>query len=315
MTVNANDTYRPLTPKVAFQLAAPHTWVASVYPALFGILTCWLKGYPLGPVKAPALLLTCVLMQSAVNALNDYFDFVKGTDSAEDNVEVSDAALVYAGVNPKNAKWLGISFLSLAAILGLSCCMGSGWAPILVGLLGGVIIVLYSGGPLPVSYLPIGEVVSGVTMGGLIPLGIVACATGEFKPEVLAWSLPFILGIGLIMMSNNGCDIEKDVKAGRRTLPTLLGRERTLSLYRVLTSFWVVFLMVLSRHLAGNVGLIPMIALVLLGGKSFRKLHELRLAPEQRIVQMKAILAANLFGNGAYLAAVTAALLLEVAHG
>ena len=36
-----------LTPKLAVRLAAPHTWLASVYPAVFGELYCLLKGYPL----------------------------------------------------------------------------------------------------------------------------------------------------------------------------------------------------------------------------------------------------------------------------
>lgn len=313
--VKVNETYRPLTVKVAFQLAAPHTWVASMYPALFGILYCWLKGYHLSPAKAIALFLTCVLMQSAVNALNDYFDFVKGTDSAEDNVEVSDAALVYAGVDPRNAKWLGIGFLILAAALGLWSCVGSGMAPLLVGLFGGAMIVLYSGGPLPVSYLPIGEFISGFTMGGLIPLGIVACATGRIEWTVLIYSLPFIIGIALIMMSNNGCDIEKDIKAGRRTLPVLLGREKILRIYRGTVIFWVALLVGMPVGVAGYVGVAGLLLLAVLGGTHFRNLYQLRLEPTKRIFQMKGILACNIFGNGAYLAALAVGLILEVLHG
>ena len=40
-------------------------------------------------------------MQASVNTFNDYYDFVKGTDSADDDVEVSDATLVYNNVNPR----------------------------------------------------------------------------------------------------------------------------------------------------------------------------------------------------------------------
>lgn len=299
--------------KVAWQLATPQTWVASALPALFGVVYSALKGYDLGALRAAGLVLTCVLMQSAVNALNDYFDFIKGTDSMEDNVEENDAALVYSGVDPKNAKRLGIGFLLLAAVLGLSCCAGRGLAPVLVGLFGGAMIVLYSGGPLPVSYLPIGELISGFTMGGLIPLGVVACAAGRVEVEVLVYSLPFILGIALIMMSNNGCDIEKDIKAGRRTLPTLLGRARTLPLYRGLIALWAAFLAVLSWKMLGLGGVACVLALAMLGGLPFQKIGKLHLKPEERIFHMKGILAANIFGNGAYLAA--CALALVLLHG
>ena len=88
------EQQRCLTPKLAVRLAAPHTWLASVYPAVFGELYCLLKGYPLTGTLAITLFWACVFMQSAVNTLNDYFDFVKGTDTADDNVEVSDAVLV-----------------------------------------------------------------------------------------------------------------------------------------------------------------------------------------------------------------------------
>lgn len=118
------------------------------------------------------LLVACVLLQSAVNAMNDYFDFIKGTDSASDHVEVNDAVLIYGNIAPRSALFLGIAYLVAGAALGLMACRGSGMVPVVIGIIGGIVILLYSGGPIPVSYLPIGEIVSGVVMGGLIPLGI-----------------------------------------------------------------------------------------------------------------------------------------------
>ena len=41
--------------------------------------------------------------------------------------------------------------------------------------------------------------------------------------RALLWAVPTVLGVGLIMLTNNTCDVEKDVEAGRRTLPVLLG--------------------------------------------------------------------------------------------
>ena len=48
-----------------------------------------------------ALLAICILMQASVNTFNDYYDFVKGADSEEDNVDVTDAVLVYNHINPR----------------------------------------------------------------------------------------------------------------------------------------------------------------------------------------------------------------------
>ena len=179
------NEYQKFTAKHALQLAAPHTWAASVCPALFGIFFCGLRGFPLGTGKAVMVLLACILLQSAVNTLNDYVDFIKGTDSREDHVEVSDSVLVYAGIYPECARNLGIAFLLAGLLCGLIASLGAGLLPILIGSVGGAVVLLYSGGPVPVSGLPLGELVSGAVMGGLIPLGAAACADGKLHPEIL----------------------------------------------------------------------------------------------------------------------------------
>ncbi len=293
--------YNPLTPKFALQLAAPHSWAASVTPALFGILFCAYRGLPLGIPSALMLFIACICLQSSVNTLNDYIDFIKGTDSKEDNVEVSDATLVYANIDPKHALILGCAYLAAGAALGIAVCvMHEVYTPLIIGVIGAAVVVLYSGGPLPISYLPVGEFVSGFVMGGLIPLGIAACADGNFHPEILVWSLPYILGIALIMMSNNGCDIEKDRRAGRWTLPTILGRRKTLNLYRALMVSWIALLAVMPVLLVGPIGLLSAV-LILIRRKNFTDILKLHLLPEERILHMKGIAAANIKGNGAYI--------------
>ena len=313
-SMQCDNKYRPLTAKQALQLAAPHTWAASVCPSLFGIFYSRLTGSPLGLFRAAAVLAACVFLQSAVNTLNDYVDFVKGTDSASDNVEVSDAVLVYGGIDPKSARNLGFLYLFAGLLSGLAASAGAGPVPLLIGAVGGATVLLYSGGPLPVSSLPLGEVVSGFVMGGLIPLGTAACADGKLHPEILFYSLPLIIGIGLIMMSNNGCDIEKDLRAGRKTLPTILGRERTLKLYRFLTVIWILMLLVLPVMLTGRPGFLCGVLLLLFARERFRNILALQLRPEQRVLQMKGIVAANIFGNGALIVTLLAAVLMEALH-
>lgn len=308
--------WEAMTPKMALQLAAPHTWPASICPALLGELYCLLAGYPMHAVEGMALLFACILMQSAVNTFNDYFDYVKGTDCAEDCVEASDAVLVYNHLNPVHALWLGIAFLGIAFLLALPTLLAAGPAALIVGAVGGAAVLCYSGGPLPLSYLPIGELVSGLVMGGLIPVGIMAAVTGEFHWEVLLAALPLVLGIALIMMTNNTCDVEKDLDARRRTLPVLLGRSWSLRLYRFIVLLWLVFLCFLPINYLGVWGLICPALLLLFARRSFHFLLSSPLVQARRVAQMKGILKANIFGNGAYLAALAAALLRGVViHG
>lgn len=304
-----------MTPGLALNLAAPHTWAASVFPALFADFYCWRQGLGLTWFKGIMLLAACIFLQSAVNTLNDYFDFIKGADSADDHVEVSDAVLIYGNVAPGSALILGIVYMAAGAGLGLASCIGSGMVPVVIGIIGGAVILIYSGGPIPVSYLPIGEIVSGFVMGGLIPLGIAGCADGKIHWRILLYSLPMIAGIALIMMSNNGSDIEKDKKAGRRTLPTCIGRERTLELYRYLIVSWLTLAVVLPVTLLGPIGFVSGILTVLLGGKIIGKQLAFTLEPKERIAAMKGIAMTNIVLNGAYTAAFAAGFILEVLHG
>ena len=237
-----------LTVKLALQLAAPHTWIASIGPVLFGILFCKLERYPLSFWKSILLIFTCIFMQSSVNTFNDYMDYIKGNDTEKDYVEESDAVLIYNSINPKQALILGIIHLILGAVLGIIACIQSGFLPLGIGCIGGIVVLLYSGGPFPISYLPIGEIISGFVMGILIPLGVAAVSDGKLHNEIFLYALPLMIGIALIMMTNNGCDIEKDLRAKRHTLAVLLGRKNTKNLYHILIVVWLLLISYLSFY-------------------------------------------------------------------
>ena len=231
---NSGGATTPLSPRLALQLAAPHTWPAAIMPVLVTTACALANTGSLDVGMAWLLLLICILMQASVNTFNDYFDFIKGTDTAEDNVEASDSVLVYNDVNPRSALGLAIGFLVVAFLLGLYVVWKTGPVPLVIALIGAVIVVMYSGGKTPLSYLPVGEAVSGIVMGGLIPLACYQVLSGTFTFMALLWATPTIIGVGLIMMTNNTCDIENDIEASRRTLPVLLGREKARTLYHAL---------------------------------------------------------------------------------
>ena len=309
-------SYERLTAKAAFRLAAVHTWPAAFCPAMLGIFWCLYRGISLTPVQCILLTAACVLSQSAVNTLNDYVDYVDGTDSEADNVEESDSVLIYSNLNPRHALWLGIAYLASAAACGVIAAWKAGPAPYIVGAVGGLTVLAYSIGPVPVASLPLGEAVSGFVMGALIPLGTAAAADGTFHFEILPACIPLVLGIALIMLSNNGSDIEKDRQAGRTTLPVLLGRPGALLLYRCMLAAWIALLCVQPLLLPEKAGPVPVGVLTILltvleGRKPFGFLLRAGLRPEDRIRQMKSVTAANLIGNGLLAAAYAAAWLLR----
>ena len=238
------NTYTTLSPSLAFQLAGPHTWVAAVTPILLAYTyTGIVYSGNINFFLALILLIISVAMQSAVNVLNDYFDFKKGTDSLENSSEDAfDAVLVYHNIKPKTVLIFAIALLVVAGALGIYLVIITGWPLLVIGILGALAVVLYSAGRTPISYLPIGEFVSGIVMGGLITLASCYVLSGILDLRVLLISLPCIVGIGMILFTNNTCDIEKDILAHRKTLSVVLGRQTAMRTYRATIVFWLLII-------------------------------------------------------------------------
>lgn len=290
---------------MALQIAAPHTWPAAILPALIAMACAAANGYTVSAVMALVLLAICILMQAAVNTFNDYYDYVKGSDSAEDNVDPTDAVLVYNNVNPRSALMLAVGFLVAAFALGAYVIWQAGWIPLAIGIVGAIVVVLYSAGKTPISYLPIGELMSGFVMGGLIPLACYQALTKCFNPIMLVWALPTIIGVGLIMLTNNTCDVEKDIESGRKTLPVLLGRSRARTLYHALVWIWIALIIV--NVLIWFSGGWPVLVFMLAASTPLLKaLLSNPLAPPARIGAMAQICSVNIALGAFYAAAVFA---------
>lgn len=290
---------------MALQIAAPHTWPAAILPALIAMACAAANGYAVSAVMALVLLAICILMQAAVNTFNDYYDYVKGSDSAEDNVDPTDAVLVYNNVNPRSALMLAVGFLVVAFALGAYVIWQAGWIPLAIGIVGAIVVVLYSAGKTPISYLPIGELMSGFVMGGLTPLACYQALTKCFNPIMLVWALPTIIGVGLIMLTNNTCDVEKDIESGRKTLPVLLGRSRARTLYHALVWIWIALIIV--NVLIWFSGGWPVLVFMLAASIPLLKaLLSNPLAPPARIGAMAQICSVNIALGAFYAAAVFA---------
>lgn len=251
MPTERKKEFSPLTPKLAWQLAAPHTWVAAFVGVLLsGVYTIVAYSGHVNLVLLGLLLLICVLMQSSVNVFNDYFDYTKGTDSPDNSSEDAfDAVLVYNNLNPKSVLALAIGYLVCAGIIGVYIVYSCGWIPLIIGLIGAIVVVIYSGGKTPISYLPIGEFISGIVMGSLIPLACTYVLSGVLDFFVLILSIPLAVGIGMILATNNTCDIEKDIDAKRKTLAVVLGRTEATNAYRLVIALWIILTTILVGFL------------------------------------------------------------------
>lgn len=313
--MSAKDaTYEPLSLLMCVRLAAPHTWPGpSVLTSVFAGLYSISSGYQFSPVIWCLLLAVAVFAQSAVNTLNDWADYRAGTDTVENSDDPTDAVLVYNDPNPKSVLALGAAYMVVALACGIACVV---WAqslvPLVIGAIGALFVVIYSNGKVKISYLPLGELVSGVVMGALIPFAGICVFAAHSHPgsglfgmpwgidavELVSCLLAFVIGVGMVMATQNNCDIERDIPTGRRTLPIVLGRKKSVIAYRVFVVLWVALVLHCSFWYFAS-GFWAACVTLVFGIGTIRFLLTSPLTHEVRGPSMGAVMKANLFVNGA----------------
>jgi 1,4-dihydroxy-2-naphthoate polyprenyltransferase len=249
-TTNKDDIKKALNERNGFhvwwRLLRPHTLTASFVPVFVGTMIA-LNTHGINILVFLAMLVASMLIQSATNMFNEYYDYVRGLDSDE-SVGIG-GTIVRDGIHPKTVLRLALIFYGIALLLGIYICIVSSWWIAVVGLVCMLFGYLYTGGPLPISTTPFGELFSGFFMGTVI-IGIsYYIQTDSINSFVVFISIPVAIFIGCIMMSNNIRDLDGDEKGGRKTLAILLGREnavRFLGLLFFVAFFFTLYLILVN---------------------------------------------------------------------
>ena len=216
---------RPVAPEVtrarAWLLAArPQTLTAALAPVVVGTALALHDGV-LAPLPAFAALVGATLIQVGTNFANDYYDFVRGGDTAD---RVGPPRVTQAGIlAPETVKRGMWTVLGAAMLVGAYLVWVGGWPIVWIGLSSLACAVLYTGGPFPLAYHGLGDVFVFVFFG-------LVAVSGTYYVQGLAWPPDvFLAGTALgalstaILVANNLRDIETDAKVGKRTLAVRLG--------------------------------------------------------------------------------------------
>lgn len=239
------------------EAARPRTLVAGVVPVLVGTAAA-------GRLSAPRFfgsLVVAVFMQIGVNFANDYFDAVKGVDTA---ARLGPRRLTSAGLIAPVAMRNGmVAAFAVALAAGLGVSAAAGWELAVVGAVSLLAALGYSGGPFPYGSRGLGELFVFIFFGVVATVGSAYVQIEEISGLALCASIPVGFLASAILLANNLRDIPTDSGTGKRTLAVLLGDARTRWTFKALIvgSYLALPLIVLGG--GGAASLLPLLSLPL----------------------------------------------------
>ena len=211
--------------------ARPKTLAAAATPVLLGCALAYTDGI-FQWIPAILCFLFAFSMQIDANFINDYYDYLKGSDR-EDRLGPERACA--QGWITLSAMKKGMIFITLLSCFwGLLLLKYCGLEMIPVGLLCVLFAFLYTAGPYPLAYHGWGDVLV-IVFFGFVPVG----CTYYTMAHDWSWNVTIAcaacgLVSDLLLMLNNYRDREQDKISGKRTLVVRFGEPAGRWAYLVL---------------------------------------------------------------------------------
>jgi len=246
--------------KVWFLETRPQFLLLSVVLSFLGISIAWYDG-PFHLGYALLTFLGLLLCHISVNVLNDYFDYKSGIDLETNRTPFSGGSGILPAslLKPRQVLWFGLISLLLAVPIGVYFVLARGWGLLPLLIVGALCTVIYT--PL-VTKLGFPEWAPGAGMGTLPVLGAYFIQTAGYTLPAVIAAIPSGILVHNLLLLNEFPDVEADSKAGRKTMPILIGRSKAWMVYSALTV--VVYLWIIGWVIAGIMPVFTLIALLTL---------------------------------------------------
>jgi 1,4-dihydroxy-2-naphthoate polyprenyltransferase len=198
----------------------PKTLIAGISPVLIGSASATFY-QPISWVLLTLCLLFSLFLQIGTNWANDYFDFIKGTDTPERIGPIR--AIHTRMIAPKAMRSAAILAFAAALIAGLPLIARMGIAYLPLPFICIACGILYTGGKRPLGYLGLGDLLVFIFYGPVATIGS-ALVQLHYVPAN-AWTMSLIPGSlsCAILSVNNLRDVEEDRRAKKMTLVARFG--------------------------------------------------------------------------------------------
>jgi 1,4-dihydroxy-2-naphthoate octaprenyltransferase len=194
---------------------------AAAMPVLLGGAIAARAGY-FSFFRLLLALLGSLAIQAGTNLINDYYDHVKGSDSAD---SLGPSLVIQQGLlSASEVWWGGMAAFGIGAAFGLLLVKLCGWPILLIGIPSIAAGYFYTAAPVSLAYIGLGELTVFLFMGPAIVLGAYYVMALTFSWSALWASVALGFLVAGILHANNIRDIETDGLHGKHTLATILGR-------------------------------------------------------------------------------------------
>ena len=231
--------------KLYFAATRPFSFTASVVPVVVGSLVAAQKHF--NPLYFLLALAGSLLIHAGTNLVNDYYDHVKGVDGP---ASLGPSKMIQRGLmTPGEVLKLGITCFAGGAACGLVLVALVGLPLLWLGLASVAAGFFYTGAPVSLAYIGLGELTVFFFMGPVMVIGAYYVQVHEWAWRPFIVSLPIAFLVTAILHANNLRDIDDDRQHGKRTLATIIGRRPANWEYYTLiaASFVALVVMVATR--------------------------------------------------------------------
>lgn len=245
---------------VWLQAIRPRTLTTALAPVLVGTAVAHHAG-SVALVPALAALLGAVWIQIGTNLANDYYDYVKGADTAD---RLGPTRVTQAGlVSPERVKAAMWAAFAMAVAPGAYLVAVGGWPIVVIGVVSILSGIAYTGGPFPLGYNGLGDLFVFVFFGLVAVMGTAFVQGAGWPMLGVVAAVPVGLLATAVLVVNNLRDAQTDAKAGKRTLAVRWGERAARVEYSALIAASYMTTVVLMFMVRSHWALLPLVSLPL----------------------------------------------------
>ncbi len=230
-----------------FNATRPKFFTGTVVPVVLGSVIAWYQFNTFNWYYFFLTFIGGIFIHAGLDLANDYFDHTSGVD--EKNRFYSPfnggSRFIQDGIlKPVHVLYASIICFLIGITIGLYLnFVLPGNILLIIGIIGVFLAFFYTADPVRIGYTGFGEIAVGLGFGPVMVLGSYFVQAKQLTLVPFLASIPVAILIALVLFINEFPDYEADKAGNKKTLVVILGKQKAIKIYYILSSFiyvWVI---------------------------------------------------------------------------